>query len=43
MRYNNEQLEALADAIVDAFVRADIGIDVDGREFGRLVRKAVAY
>lgn len=37
------KLEALADAIVDAFVRADIGIDVDGREFGRLVRKAVAY
>lgn len=33
----------LAKAIVDAFVEADINVDVDGREFGRLVKKAVAY
>lgn len=34
---------ALADAIVSAFIRAGIGIELDDREFGRLVRKAVAY
>lgn len=34
---------ALADAIVAAFIRAGIGIELDDREFGRLVRKAVAY
>lgn len=38
-----DKLERLADAIVDAFVRADIGIELDNREFGRLIRKAVAY
>ena len=37
----NQKINALAEAIVDAFIKADIGIDVDGREFGRLVRKAV--
>lgn len=36
-------IEKLANAIVDAFVRADIGIELDNREFGRLIRKAVAY
>lgn len=37
----NQKINALAEAIVDAFVKADIGVDIDGREFGRLVRKAV--
>ena len=38
---SENQFEALADAIVDAFIRADIGISVDNKEFGRIVRKAV--
>ncbi len=33
--------ELLANAIVRAFIAADIGIECDDREFGRLVRKAV--
>jgi hypothetical protein len=36
-----QRLNTFADAIVDAFVRAGIGIEVDDREFGRIVRKVV--
>ncbi len=31
--------DVLADAIVAAFIRADIAVEMDNREFGRLVRK----
>lgn len=34
-------VDSLANAIVDAFVRADVGVTIDDREFGRLVRKVV--
>jgi hypothetical protein len=33
--------EELSKNIVNAFINANIGVDIDGREFGRLVRKAV--
>ena len=36
-----QQYSKLASAIVDAFIEAGIGVEVDNREFGRLVRKAV--
>ena len=36
---NYDRLNALADAIVNAFVRANITVEYDNREFGRLVRK----
>lgn len=38
-----QDIDDLANAIVNAFVKADIGVVIDNREFGRLVRKAVAY
>lgn len=36
-----QKLSRLAKAIVDAFIDADIGVEIDDKEFGRLVRKAV--
>lgn len=44
MKHEEEQehfVDTLANAIVNAFVKADVGVEVDNREFGRLVRKAV--
>lgn len=35
--------DGLAKAIVKAFTDAEIGVEMDSREFGRLVRKAVVY
>lgn len=34
-----EKMSNLADAIVDAFLRANIAVEMDDREFGRLIRK----
>ena len=35
----NNYYETLADAIVSAFLRANVSVECDNREFGRLVRK----
>ena len=35
----NDYYETLADAIVSAFLRANVSVECDNREFGRLVRK----
>lgn len=41
MNERDEYINDLASAIVDAFIKADIGVEIDNREFGRLVRKVV--
>lgn len=40
---NGIDYDKLANAVVKAFGQSDFSMEIDGREFGRVVRKAVAY